>query len=39
MTGIGIGELVIIALICAVLGGGVAGVAGLIFFVTRKKSD
>jgi hypothetical protein len=39
MSGVGIGELMVISAICCVLGGGVAAIAGAVFLLTRKKSD
>ena len=36
---IGIAEAMVIGAICCVLGGGVAAVVGVVFFVMRSKKD
>ena len=39
MMGLGGAELFLIALICAVVGGGLVGFAALAWLLLRKKSD
>jgi len=39
MMGVGIGEAVVIGAICCILGGGLAAIVGVVFFVTRKNKD
>ena len=39
MMGIGVGELIVIGMICVVLGGGVIGLAAVLWVVMRKKGD
>jgi hypothetical protein len=39
MMGFGVGELVILGVICAVIGGGFIGLAAVLWVVMRKKPD